>query len=102
MYNAFVPDLIVKSSEGKTMPGIQDLGDVFQDPRIDALCPVIEETVFLQYRNQQAVARMKGVDSVFMEESPLQDYLTHGRFSVRYGELEEAVVGRGLARNLGH
>jgi ABC-type lipoprotein release transport system permease subunit len=101
MYNAFDPDLIVKSSEGKTMPGIQDLGDVFQDPRIDALCPVIEETVFLQYRNQQAVARMKGVDSVFMEESPLQDYLTHGRFSVRYGELEEAVVGRGLARNLG-
>jgi lipoprotein-releasing system permease protein len=101
MYNAFEPDLIVKSEEGKTMPGIQDFGDMLRDPRIEAFCPVIEETVFLQYRNQQAVAMMKGVDSVFMRRSPLQDYLTHGRFSVRYGELEEAVVGRGLAGNLG-
>jgi len=101
MYNAFDPDLIIRSTEGKTMPGIHDFGEIFQDSRIEALCPVIEETVFLQYRNQQAVALMKGVDSVFMKQSPLQAYLTHGRFSVRFGELEEAVVGRGLAGNLG-
>jgi ABC-type lipoprotein release transport system permease subunit len=101
MYNAFEPDLIVKSEEGKTIPGTQDFGDILLDTRIEAFCPVIEETVFLQYRNQQAVAMMKGVDSVFMKQSPLQNYLTHGRFSVRFGELEEAVLGRGLAGNLG-
>ncbi len=101
MYNAFDPDLIVKSVEGKSIPGVNEFGDLSRDPRIDAFCPVIEETVFLQYRNQQAVAQMKGVDSVFLKKSPLQQYLTHGRFNVRFGELEEAVVGRGLANNLG-
>lgn len=101
MYNAFDPDLIVKSVEGKTMPGTQDFRDILSDTRIESFCPVIEETVFLQYRNQQAVARMKGVDSVFMKQSPLQNYVTHGRFNVRFGELEEAVVGKGLAGKLG-
>jgi ABC-type lipoprotein release transport system permease subunit len=101
MYNTFDPDIIVKSAAGKT---IND-PDVFQglknDPRIISFCPVIEETVFLQYRNQQAVATMKGVDSVFIATSPLRDHLTTGSFNVYFGEVEEAVIGRILANSMG-
>lgn len=101
MYHTFDPDLLIKSAEGKTISGLQDFGELREDGRVAAFCPVIEETVFLQYRNQQAVATMKGVDSVFIATSPLREHIISGTFHVYFGEVEEAVVGRGLANNLG-
>jgi len=101
MYNTFDPDLVIKNTEGKTLPGIQEFSQFKTDARVTAFCPVIEETVFLQYRNQQAVATMKGVDSTFMASSPLQKHVISGTFDVYFGEVEEAVVGRTLANNLG-
>lgn len=101
MYHAFDPDLIIKSAAGKTISDLQVFDNLQLDERVAAFCPVIEETVFLQYRNQQAVATMKGVDSVFINASPLQKHLTAGTFHVYFGEVEEAVLGRGLALELG-
>ena len=98
MYHTFDPDLLIKSAEGKTISGLQDFGELREDGRVAAFCPVIEETVFLQYRNQQAVATMKGVDSVFIATSPLREHIISGTFHVYFGEVEEAVVGRGLAQ----
>jgi lipoprotein-releasing system permease protein len=101
MYNTFDPDLVIKSAEGKTMPELQELSNLKADGRVAAFCPVIEVTVFLQYRNQQAVATMKGVDSVFIATSPLQKHLINGTFNVYFGQVEEAIVGRALANSLG-
>ena len=101
MYNTFDPDLVIKSAEGKTMPELQELSNLKADARVAAFCPVIEVTVFLQYRNQQAVATMKGVDSVFIATSPLQKHLINGTFNVYFGQVEEAIVGRALANSLG-
>lgn len=101
MYNTFDPDLIVKSVEGKTIPNLQVFGQMKEDPRMAAFCPVIEETVFLQYRNQQSVATMKGGDSIFIATSPLKNHITSGSFNVYFGQVEEAVVGRSLANDLG-
>ncbi|MDD5733069.1 MAG: ABC transporter permease, partial [Bacteroidales bacterium] len=52
MYNTFDPDLVIKNTEVKTLPGIQEFSQFKTDARVTAFCPVIEETVFLQYRNQ--------------------------------------------------
>lgn len=101
MYNTFDPDLIIKSVEGKTIPGLHVFEELKKDSRITAFCPVIEETVFLQYRNRHSVATMKGVDSVFIATSPLKEHITSGSFNVYFGQVEEAVVGRSLANDLG-
>ncbi|NLA16035.1 MAG: FtsX-like permease family protein [Bacteroidales bacterium] len=101
MYHAFDPDLMVKSAEGKTLPYGQLFEGLKQDKRVTAVCPVIEETVFLQYRDNQAVATLKGVDTTFIKTSPLQQHITSGTFQVYFGEVEEAVLGRALALELG-
>lgn len=101
MYHAFDPDIMIEPAVGKTLPNAYAFDYLKEDKRVTAVYPVIEEKVFLQYRSQQAVAVMKGVDSTFMATSPLQNYLTGGEFRVYFGEVKEAVLGRGLARELG-
>lgn len=108
MYNTFNSDLVIKAVTGKTIP-LQTVQGLWEDPalgpvltrNVTALCPVIEEDVFLQYRGQQSIATMKAVDSVFMATSPLKENLYNGRFEVYFGEVEEALVGRALGLQLG-
>ncbi len=101
MYHTFDADLLVKPAEGKVFTPTAYLEDLTNDERIAASCPVIEENVFLQYRGMQSVAMLKAVDSVFMAVSPLRERTVQGRFDIYFGEIEEAVVGRNLANNLG-
>ncbi|MFY9117014.1 MAG: ABC transporter permease [Bacteroidales bacterium] len=101
MYHAFDPDITISPAAGKTLSDVHVFDYLKEDKRVTAFCPVIEERVFLQYRNQQAVAVMKGVDSVFMATSPLRGHLSGGEFRVYFGEVEEVVLGRVLARELG-
>lgn len=101
MYHTFDADLLVKPAEGKVFIQPAYFEELANDERIFACCPVIEENVFLQYRGMQSVAVLKAVDSVFMAVSPLRERTVQGKFNVYFGEVEEAVVGRNLANNLG-
>ncbi len=101
MYRNFDSDLLIRPVAGKVFTPSPQFAAFAGDARIAAVCPVIEEDVFLQYRGQQAVATVKGVDSTFVAITPLQHQIQHGKFDVYFGELEEVVMGRGLANQLG-
>lgn len=101
MYHTFDADLLVRPAAGKVFTPSAEFHRLTQDSRIAAVCPVIEEDVFLQYRGQQAVATLKAIDSIFTSITPLKDQILHGKFDVYFGEIEEAVLGRGLANQLG-
>lgn len=102
LYHSFEPDLVVKPAQGKTIdPSPAVFDSIAALPALTAFCPVIEENVFLQYRNKQAIATLKGVDSVFAANTPLKQSITQGYFSIYFGEVEQAVLGRGLAASMG-
>lgn len=101
MYQSFDADLVVKPTQGKTFTWNQVLEQCSRNPQVAACSPVLEETVFLRYRGQQAVGVVKGIDSTFLAVTPLKERVTSGDFEVLFGEVEEAVVGRGLAGTLG-
>jgi ABC-type lipoprotein release transport system permease subunit len=61
---------------------------------------VIEEQAFISFDGKQSLARVKGVDSVFEEESPIREHMTDGVFALHRGTLPRAVVGSALAWNL--
>jgi ABC-type lipoprotein release transport system permease subunit len=61
---------------------------------------VIEEQAFIAFDGKQSLARVKGVDSVFEEESPVRDHITDGVFSLHRGTLPRAVMGSALAWSL--
>ena len=103
LYSTFDADLVIKPKTGKYIEGTDPvLLHIKNDPSIIAYCEVVEETVALQYGERQVViATMKGVDSNFVTHSPIAEYIVQGSFAIKFGEIDMAVLGRGLAASMG-
>ena len=62
---------------------------------------VVEENVFISYDGKQSLARAKGVDAVYEEESLLRKHIIDGTFTLHHGDVKQAVIGSGLAYKMG-
>ena len=92
------PDLIVKPATGKAfVPDSTAFAWVYEQEMVYNMSSVIEEQAFVSFDGKQSLARVKGVDSVFEEESPIQNHITDGAFSLHRGTSAGAVVGSSLA-----
>ena len=92
------PDIIVKPAAGKAfVPDSTAFAWVYDQEAVYNMSSVIEEQAFIAFDGKQSLARVKGVDSVFEEESPIQNHITDGIFSLHRGTLPRAVVGSALA-----
>ena len=92
------PDLVVKPAAGKAfIPDSTAFAWLYDQELVYNMSSVIEEQAFIAFDGKQSLARVKGVDSVFEEESPLQNHITDGIFSLHRGTLPRAVVGSSLA-----
>lgn len=101
LFNSYTPDLIITPAQGKTFRADDAFCGQLKREGITAVSGVLTENVYLKYEGQQCVAVAKGVDSTYQEVTGLNDYLVQGRFELTFGTLEEAVVGRTLAMELG-
>ena len=96
------PDIAVKPAEGKFfVPDAPAFDWLYDNPSVLNMSSVLEEQAFLTYGSRQSLARVKGLDSVAEEESPLAGHIVDGRFLLHRGQLPRAVVGAGLAHSLG-
>ena len=92
------PDLIVKPATGKAfVPDSTAFAWLYDQELVYNMSSVIEEQAFVSFDGKQSLARVKGVDSVFEEESPIQNHITDGVFSLHRGTGAGAVVGSSLA-----
>jgi ABC-type lipoprotein release transport system permease subunit len=62
---------------------------------------VLEENVFVDYEDHQGIAKAKGVNESYENDSPLAEHITTGVFSLYKGQLPQMVVGAGLAYKMG-
>jgi ABC-type lipoprotein release transport system permease subunit len=62
---------------------------------------VLQEQVFISYDGKQSLAKAKGVDWVYEDESPIRDHLIEGEFKLQRGDVPLAAVGGALAYELG-
>jgi len=99
------PDIVISPSEGKVV-SVEDAAlvaatDFLYDlPSVKNMSSVLQETVFIEYDGVQSVAVVKGVDSVYEEESPLSNCIIDGEYMLHKGELPMALVGYSLAYKL--
>ena len=109
-FNALVADslsdagatLVVRPAEGKVfVPEGPAFDWMLETESITCLSSVLEEQAFLSYEGKQSLARVKGIDPVAEEESPLQQHLIDGSWQFHKGELALAVAGATLAHSLG-
>jgi len=95
------PDLLVKPAAGKAfVPDSTAFAWLYDQDLVYNMSSVIEEQAFISFDGKQSLARVKGVDSVYEEESPIRDHITDGVFTLHRGTMPRAVVGSALAWSL--
>lgn len=95
------PDILICRADKRTfVPGDELIAKIDETQGLTSVNHVLEESVLISYNDSQAIAKAKGVDRQFEEESPLLKYVTTGEFKLHKGELEQAAVGVLLARQL--
>ena len=96
------PDIQVTPVHGKYfVPEGPAFDALLEDARIVQVCSVLEEEVFAAYDGRQELARAKGVDAVYEQESRLAAHVVEGTFALHRGDRPQAAVGEALARKLG-
>lgn len=95
-------DLLVRPSTGKVFtPDSTFMEMALSDSRIISISEALEEQVFLSYEGKQGLARVKGLDAVAQETSPMREHLIDGSWQFEKGSLPYGVAGAGLAHSLG-
>lgn len=102
MYNDFDPDIMVSVAEGKIFPEDGLTRErVLAVEGVEQVSAMLEDNALLEYRGRQYIAAVRGVDTFYRHVVPIESMLVEGGFDLWHGDMMQAVVGRGLAYNLG-
>ncbi|MDR1680936.1 MAG: ABC transporter permease, partial [Prevotellaceae bacterium] len=102
MYHTFDADLRITPAAGKVFtPHSAAFDRVRGLPGVVSFAEIVEENVLLEYRGYQDLATIKGIDSLYAGATDLPQAIVEGAFEPWHGEVEQAVVGRGIAYKLG-
>lgn len=102
LFSQFDPDLRITATTGKSF---LDAGETFQQlrqlPCVQLVSQTIDETALAYFDEKQAPVRLRGVDSAFPRLTHIDSIITDGHYQVFDGAFERAVLGQGLAWQLG-
>ena len=97
--NVFDPDFRVEAVQGKVLEiDSVALASIKQLDDILAVSGIIEDKVFLNYRDKNHIVYLKGVDSTYQKVIESDRFLSSGAWFS--GELDEVVIGGGVAQVL--
>ena len=94
-------DVMISPATGKVFTLDDRFAFLHDDSRVAVSCGVLEESVFVQYGERNKVVTAKGVDSLYERVTGLRDYMVEGEFSLAFGDLNQVVLGRTVALELG-
>lgn len=102
LFSQFDPDIRIEAVSGKSF---LDQGERFDALRqlseVAMVSQSIEETALLQFEDKQMPVRLYGVDSVFPTLTHIENIITEGHYEVYDGAFDRAVLGQGLAWQMG-
>ena len=106
LYGSFYPDISVHPAQGKVFVAdesmLQELSSV---EGIAHIARSLEENAMLAYNDQEHIATIKGVDTVFPYVTAVDDSVFAGLYLLQYVDrnvrIDCAVLGSGLASSLG-
>ena len=95
----FEPDFRLESKSGKTffLDG-NSLDSIKLNSNIKSISTVIQDKVFLNFKQKSSVAFLRGVDSIYNEMIPVENFIATGQWIS--DEFNEIVVGSQIARDL--
>lgn len=99
LFSVFDPDIKITVVEGKTFHQNEiDADKIRAIPGVIKYTEVVEENALLYYKKQQYLATVKGVDSLYQVNSPINDsLLVTGEMILQQDSLDFAIPGYGIA-----
>jgi len=97
LFRSFDPDIKIELKQGKSFVLEPQLrAQINTIPGIAKVVEVIEDNALCCYQGRQLVARLKGVSSNFLEQSPLEPFIEQGRLQLKQGDKNLALIGMGI------
>ena len=94
-------DLRIVPAHGKLfVPEGPAFDKLYDDTRIGTISSLLEDDVFLSYYQMQGLARARGVDVIYEEESRMPAHVAKGEWFLHKGDLRYAAVGVELAQKM--
>lgn len=101
-FSDFDPDLKITPAEGKMFDPAQfNFKKLKNHPDIIHYSEVIEEVALLKYGSQIYPATIKGVPENYIQYTNIDSLIVNGSYSLKRDGINYAVVGQGVAYNLG-
>jgi len=102
MFSEFDAPLLVVPAEGQTLrTDTLPIASLYAREDIEAISVQLEQTALIRYKDHQVPARVLGVDSLFTCTAHIDSIITDGFYCVWDGAFDRAVLGRGLAAQIG-
>lgn len=101
MYDDFDPDVMVTPVRGKTFEVSSPEAKLRQVDGVESWSFVVEENAMADYRGGQSIVTLRGVDSSYAHVVPIENRMVGGEYRLRFGDIEQGVVGQGVAYGLG-
>ena len=102
MFSEFDAPILIVPAEGQTLrTDTLPILSLYAREDIEAISAQLEQTALIRYKDHQVPARVLGVDSLFTSTAHIDSIITDGFYSVWDGAFERAVLGRGLAAQIG-
>ena len=74
-------DLTIKSAKGKIIPDLKKTTSILKaEKEISNFSKIIEEKVYLEYRNVGEIAYLRGVDSAYVKVNPINKNILYGSY----------------------
>jgi len=101
-FSAFDPELQISPVKGKVFsPDVTKIEEIKNLPEIEFLSESLEENALLKYGDRQEPIVLKGVSPQFEKLAEVDKLIVDGNFVLREGDIDNGVIGGGLAMTLG-
>ena len=98
LFSTFDPDLKISLVEGKSFDANnQTFNEVRKMKDILFFTEVVEDNALLRYENRQVLATIKGVSDDYSKMTGLDTMIVDGKFKLKEGNVQYAVIGQGVA-----
>ena len=101
LYSSFNPDIKITPAQGKTFTIEDGMMEKLQKiPGVAFVSQSLEEVAFFEYDGKQDFGTLKGVDDTFLKVTALDSTVREGRYILRDGEIDMAVVSMEMRNQL--
>ncbi|MFT7380800.1 MAG: lipoprotein-releasing system permease protein [Roseivirga sp.] len=101
VYDSFDPQLKIEATVGKSFEMTPQLRSKIESIEgVKIVTEIIEDNALIMYRDQQVVARIKGIEENYVEANRLDTFMVRGTMLLTNEQIDYAILGTGVAYEL--